>query len=66
MTKNGCCISAVRSPNSPSVSVTLSGTPLELITAMTFLMRSFLKRGLTTLSGLQLMAVLAAEDLDDD
>lgn len=66
MTKNGCCISAVRSQNSSDVSVTLSGAPLDLILAMTFLMRSFLKRGLTTPSGLQLMAVLAAEDLDDD
>lgn len=66
MNKNGCCISVVRSPNSSNISVTLSGAPLELITAMTFLMRSFLKKGVTSTAGLQVMAVLAAEDLDDD
>lgn len=40
MKKDSCCISAVHASNSPDVSVTFSGAPLDLMACMIFIMQS--------------------------
>lgn len=66
MKRDSCCISAVHTSNSPDVSVTFSGAPLDLMACMVFIMQSYVRRGLATKSELLLMALSVVEDLDDD
>lgn len=66
MKKDSCCISAVHASNSPDVSVTFSGAPLDLMACMIFIMQLYVRRGLATKGELLLMALSAVEDLNDD